>query len=228
MSGHLLPQAGPTWSGRQWAGNWDVIWHYGWVHIQLTVTSLAIGMVMALLLAYLAHRQPITYPVILAVTNIAYAIPSIALFIVLASTFGFTSDRPVVLAMALYTLVILVRNIVEGLRTVPAHVVTAATAMGYGPLRRFVAVELPLAIPGIVAGLRIAVVSTISLVSVGSLVGHGGLGRLFEDGDARDISQELWAGLLAIVVLALVADIIVLVAGRLLTPWVRATKAARA
>ena len=95
--------------------------------------------------------------------------------------------------------------------------------MGYRPLRRFVTVELPLALPGIVAGLRLATVSTVSLISVGALIGRGALGRLFSDGRARGIVVELWAGLLAVVVLALVLDALLVLAGRLATPWRRAT-----
>ena len=94
--------------------------------------------------------------------------------------------------------------------------------MGYRPLRRFTAVELPLALPGIIAGLRLATVSTVSLISVGALLGRGGLGRLFDDGFARRIDIEVWAGLVAIVVLALVLDSLIVLAGRLLTPWTRA------
>jgi osmoprotectant transport system permease protein len=215
-----------SWNGRTFSGNWDVVWHYLVIHVQLTVTSLALGIAIALPLAYLAVRHPATYPPLLAVTNIVYAIPSIALFVILGPWLGYTSNRPVIVAMAMYTLVILVRNIVEGVRGVPAHVATAATAMGYGRLRRFVAVELPVALPSLVAGLRLATVSTISLITVGGLVGQGGLGRLFDDGFARRISQELWAGLLAVVLLALVADALILLAVRVLAPWQRAERRA--
>lgn len=208
-----------SWNGRQFAGNWDVVWHYTVAHVQLTVVSLLLGIALALPLAYLAHRRPGTYPPLLAATNVIYAIPSIALFVLLGPLLGYTSNRPVIVAMALYTLVILVRNTVEGLRSVPAHVVTAAVAMGYGPLRRFVAVELPVALPGLLAGLRVATVSTISLITVGGLVGQGGLGRLFEDGFARRITQELWAGLGAVILLAVLADALLLLLSRRLAPW---------
>ena len=102
--------------------------------------------------------------------------------------------------MALYTLVILVRNIVEGIRAVPEPVLRAADGMGYRPFRRFVAVELPLALPGIVAGLRLATVSTVSLISVGAMIGRGALGRMFADGYQRQINVELWAALVATMV----------------------------
>jgi len=213
-----------SWNGRQFAGNWEVVWRYTLAHVQLAVVSLLLGVALALPLAYLAHRRPHTYPTLLAATNVIYAIPSIALFVLLGPLLGYTSNRPVIVAMALYTLVILVRNTVEGLRAVPPHVVTAAIAMGYGPLRRFVAVELPVALPGVIAGLRVATVSTISLITVGGLVGQGGIGRLFEDGFARRITQELWAGLVAVIVLAIVADALILLVGHRLAPWHRAER----
>lgn len=213
----------PNWSGHQLAGNWDVILYWSRVHLRFTVIAVALGFLLSLALAYLAHRVPSVYAPILVVTNVIYAIPSVVMFAVIATFTGtLLSDTPIVLAMALYTTVILVRNITEGLRAVPGHVTDAARAMGYRPLRRFGTVELPLALPGIVAGLRVATVSTVSLISVGALLGRGGLGRLFNDGFARRINIEVWAGLVAIVVLALVLDVLIVLAGRLLTPWTRA------
>ena len=160
-------------------------------------------------------------------TNVIYAIPSIALFVILGPWLGFTNDKPIVTAMTLYTLVILVRNIVESVRSVPDAVVRAADGMGYRRLHRFVTVELPLAVPGLVAGLRLATVSTVSLISVGALIGRGGLGRLFSDGRARRIVVELWAGLFAVVVLALVLDALLVLAGRWATPWRRVGQGSR-
>jgi osmoprotectant transport system permease protein len=173
-------------------------------------------------------RRPSTYPALLAVTNVIYAIPALAMFIVLGPWLGFTNDKPIVVAMTLYTLVILVRNIVEGIRAVPEPVLRAADAMGYRPFRRFGAVELPLALPGIVAGLRLATVSTVSLISVGALIGRGGLGRMFADGYQRTITVELWAALGATMILALFLDLIIYTAGRAATPWARRTREATA
>jgi osmoprotectant transport system permease protein len=222
--GGLLADA-PIWSGPQLAGNWDVIRYYTIEHLRYTIIAVSIGTALSLPLSYLAVRRPTTYPVLLVGTNIIYAVPSIAMFVILGPWLGFTNDKPIVTAMALYTLVILVRNIVESIRSVPDSVVAAADGMGYRRLRRFVSVELPLALPGIVAGLRIATVSTVSLISVGALIGRGGLGRLFSDGRARGIEVELWAGLIAVVVLALVLDAMLLLAGRLATPWLRVGRA---
>ena len=132
---------------------------------------------------------------LLAVTNVIYAIPALALFVLLGPSLGFTNDKPIVVAMTLYTLVILVRNTVEGIRAVPEPVLRSADAMGYRPFHRFRALELPLALPSIIAGLRLATVSTVSLISVGAIIGRGGLGRMFADGHARRINVELWAAL---------------------------------
>jgi osmoprotectant transport system permease protein len=111
---------------------------------------------------------------------------------------------------------------VEGLRGVSPAVIDASTAMGYRPTRRFLTVELPLALPTIVAGLRVAAVSTISILTVGGVIGRGGLGQMFRDGYVRDITVEVWAALIAVVVLALVADALIFLGGRLATPWTRA------
>jgi osmoprotectant transport system permease protein len=214
----------PIWSGPQLAGNWDVIRYYTLQHLRYTVVAVSLGTMLSLPLSYLATRRPSTYPVLLVATNVVYAIPSIALFVILGPWLGFTNDKPIITAMVLYSLVILVRNIVESVRSVPNAVVRAADGMGYRPLRRFVTVELPLALPGIVAGLRLATVSTVSLISVGALTGRGALGRLFSDGRARGIAVELWAGLIAVIGLALVLDALLLLAGRLATPWRRAER----
>jgi osmoprotectant transport system permease protein len=212
-----------NWSGRQLAGNWDVIWHYTGIHLRLTLTALLLGTIFAFLLAILCHRSPRIYPAVLGATNVAYTIPSLPLFLVLGTLLGsLLSDRPLIVGLAIYTLAILLRNIVEGLRGVPEHVTQAAEAMGYRPFRRLVAVELPLAIPAIIAGLRVAAVSTISILTVGLFIGRGGLGQLFRDGYQRDIAIEIWAGVVAVIVLALIVDVALALLGWILTPWTRA------
>jgi osmoprotectant transport system permease protein len=212
----------PIWSGKQLAGNWDVIWYYAQQHVRYTVIAVFLGSLLAVPLSLVAVRAPRTYPALLAATNAVYAIPSVALFVILSPALGFTNDKPIVTAMALYTLVILLRNIVESIRSVPESVLRSADGMGYRPLSRFFTVELPLAVPGIVAGLRLAVVSTVSLISVGALIGRGGLGRLFKDGRDRHIVVELWSGVVAVVVIALVLDALLVLTGRVATPWTRA------
>ena len=218
--------AAPSWSGRQLGGNWDVIWYYVQQHARYTVLAVVLGFLLALPAAYLAVRRPATYPVLLGVTNVIYAIPALALFVLLSPWLGFTNDKPIVVAMTLYTLVILVRNLVEGIRAVPEPVIRAADGMGYRAFRRFRGVELPLALPGIIAGLRLATVSTVSLISVGAVIGRGGLGRMFADGYERHIDIELWAALAATMALALVLDLLIYVTGRRATPWTRRSSGA--
>ncbi len=215
----------PLWNGRQLSGNWDVIWYYTLQHARYTVLAVFLGFVVALPLAYLALRHRRTYPFLLTATNIVYSIPAITLFVMLAPSLGRTNDKPIVIAMALYTLVILVRNMVESIRAVPEPVLRAADGMGYRPVRRFVSVELPLALPGVIAGLRLATVSTVSLISVGGMIGRGALGRMFADGYQRRINIEIWAALFAVVALALLFDLIIYLAGRAATPWTRVRRA---
>jgi osmoprotectant transport system permease protein len=210
----------PFWSGRQLEGNWDVIWYYTLLHARYTVIAVALGFVAAMPLSYLAVRRPRVYPALLMGTNVIYAIPSLALFTLLRPL-GTLDDKPIIVAMALYTLVILVRNIVESVRSAPPSVVSAAEAMGYRSLARFGAVELPLALPGIVAGLRLATVSTVSLISVGGVIGRGALGRMFNEGFQRTIVVELWSATIAVIALALAFDAAIYLAGRALTPWTR-------
>ena len=203
------------------ADNGDKIQRYLTQHVRITLVSLLLGLLVALPLGIVGHRVRRSYPVILVITSVIYSIPSLALFVLLIPSLGL-NDRPVIVGLAVYTLVILVRNIVEGLRAVPEPVREAASAMGYGDLRRLFQVEFPLALPAIVAGLRVAAVSTISLVSVGALVGSGGLGQLFTEGQQIDLPIETWAGVVLTVLLALALDVLIVVGARLAAPWTRA------
>jgi osmoprotectant transport system permease protein len=207
------------WLGR----NIDVVLSDLWQHIEITLAALALGIVIAFPVGLAAYRWRRSYPPILAITQVLYTIPSLALFVLLINAVGLGAE-PVIIGLAIYSLVILVRNLVEGLRGVPPEVTDAATAMGYKETKRLFAVELPLALPAIVAGLRVATVSTISLVSVGALIGSGGLGQLFIHGFQIDNPIEIWTGILLTVVLALVFDLLIVGGGRLLTPWTRAAR----
>lgn len=192
------------------------------VHVQITLAALLLGVAVAVPLGLAAHRWPRTYPVVLAVTQALYTVPALALFVLLVNVVGLGA-LPVVVALATYSLVILVVNLVEGLRAVPRDVVEAATAMGHRTWSRLLHVELPLATPTLVAGLRAATVSTISLVSLGSLIGTGGLGALFLHGFQVDNPVEVWAGVVGVLLLALVADLLLVAVGRSLTPWIGRT-----
>jgi osmoprotectant transport system permease protein len=129
------------------------------------------------------------------------------------------TDWTVIIPLTLFSLSVLIPNVVDGLRSVPQPVQQAAVAMGFGRLRQTIQVELPLAVPIIIAGLRVATVSSISLVSVGQLIGIGGLGYLFTDGEQRDFSTEIYVGLVLIILLALIFDGLLVLARRWLTPW---------
>ncbi len=165
-------------------------------------------------------RLPRTYPPILAITTVLYALPSLAVFAFLVGVTGLT-DNTVILPLAAYALAILVRSVVDGLRNVPEQTRTAAVAMGYPPLRRILSVELPIAVPVIIGGLRVATVASISLVTVGSLIGIGGLGQLFITGENSDFLTEVAAGVVIVAFWALLCDGLWLVTGRLLSPWTR-------
>jgi osmoprotectant transport system permease protein len=193
-------------------------------HLWLALLPVALGLVISVPLAWLATRSPVARIALLTVTGLLYTVPSLALIVMLPLVLGLGILSPVnvVVALTIYTVALLVRSVADALDAVPSVVVAAATAMGYTPLRRFVAVELPLAVPVTVAGLRVAAVSNMSLVTVGAIVGIGGLGVLFTDGFQRDIPAEILTGIVLVMVLALVVDALLLALGRAVTPWARA------
>jgi osmoprotectant transport system permease protein len=199
-------------------GNWSLIWQLTRENAYLGVVPALIGLVISLPIGIVAARWRWIYPPVLTVVNIAYAIPSLALFIALIPAFGLT-DTTVIIALTVFSLCVILPNVVAGLRAVPAPVTQAATAMGYGPLRRLITVELPLAVPVILAGLRVGVVASISLASVGQLIGVSSLGYLFIDGLQRSFPTEIYVGLFLVIVLALACDLILVAVKRALTPW---------
>ncbi len=187
-------------------------------HVELTALAVALGLVISLPLAVAVHRwRRLTSPV-LAATGTLYTIPSLALFALLVPWTGL-SRTTALIGLTSYTLLILVRNTLAGLDGVPAEVRDAATGMGYGRLRRLLTVELPLAVPVIMAGVRIATVTTIGLVTVAALIGHGGLGQLILDGLNRDFRTPLVVGSALSVAMAAIADVALLGLQRRLTPW---------
>jgi osmoprotectant transport system permease protein len=192
-------------------------------HIQIALIALVLGVLIAFPIGLIAYRWRALYAPLLALTQILYTVPSLALFVLLINATGLGKE-PVIIGLTIYSLVILVRNLVEGLRNVPPDVIDAATAMGYRQTRRLFAVELPIALPAIVAGLRVAAVSNISLVSVGALIGTGGLGQLFIHGFQIDNPIEVWTGIVVTLLLAVVIDLLIVGGGRLLTPWTRAVR----
>jgi osmoprotectant transport system permease protein len=163
---------------------------------------------------------------VLAITGVLYTIPSLALFALLLPLTGL-SRTTALIPLTLYTLLILVRNTVTGLDGVPPEVKDAATGMGYSPSRRLLRVELPLALPAIIAGIRIATVTIIGLVTVTALIGQGGLGALMLDGLQRAFRTPLTVGIVLSLALAVVADLLLVLALRLATPWQRAGRRTR-
>jgi osmoprotectant transport system permease protein len=188
-------------------------------HIALTVLSVALGVLIALPLAILASRRRVLYPPLLAIGSVLYTIPSLAAFVVLIE---WTSRRDAALiVLTSYTILILVRNTVTGLDGVPDEIKEAAHGMGYSPTRMLVRIELPIALPSIIAGIRIATVTNVGLVTVAALIGQGGLGQLILDGLRRDFSTPLMVGALLSIALAVGLDLLLLGIQRLATPWQR-------
>lgn len=193
-------------------------------HVWITLASVAFGLAIAFPLALLARRVPRLETTILGVSTGLYTVPSIALFPLLVPFTGL-SPTTVVIGLGLYALTILVRAMLEGLRAVPEDVREAARGLGYGAGRLLLKVELPLAVPVLVAGLRVATVSTVALTTVGSLVSYGGLGNLIRDGVQGNFRAELFTASLLCVVLAVVLDALLVLSQRLLTPWQRGVAA---
>lgn len=193
-------------------------------HLLLAFIPVVIGLVLAVPLGWLANRSKVARAILIPTAGVLYTIPSLVLFIVLPGILGTQILDPlnVVVALIVYTVALLVRSVADALAAVPAMVVAAATAMGFKPGRRFISVEFPLSVPVLVAGLRVATVSNISLVSIGAVIGIGGLGQLFTDGYQRDFPTEIVTGIVLSMLLALVADAALLGLGRVVTPWSRA------
>jgi osmoprotectant transport system permease protein len=205
------------------ADNLDLIGGLALVHLRQSVVALLLGFVLSIPLGWLAWRYRLVGTGVITLTGLLYTIPSIALLILLPPALGisFIDEFNLVLALTLYAIAILVRSVAEGLDSVDDGVRQASTALGYGPFRRFWAVELPLAGPVILAGLRVTSASTISLATVGILVGITNLGYLFTNGLQRRIIPEVLSGVVAVVVLALLVDLLLVLAGRMLLPWAR-------
>jgi osmoprotectant transport system permease protein len=191
-------------------------------HVAISALSLALALALAIPLALLALRYRYLRTTILSVLGIVYTVPSLALFVLLQPVFGVTRVTPVVIALIAYAQLLLVRNILVGLEEVPNDVLEAATGTGYGAARLLLQIRMPLALPAILGGLRVTTVSTIALLTIGGLIGQGGLGQLLYDGFQNEFNAQVLTALVLIVVLALVADLLLLALQRATTPWTRA------
>jgi osmoprotectant transport system permease protein len=212
----------------EWVGrNLDEIWNKTVQHLALTGVALLVGIVISGLLAGISLTRPGTYRPITSVAGILYTIPSLAAFALVAQLIGIgtPAQRFITAEVALvsYTLLILVRNIVTGVRGVPGEVREAASGMGYTNRERLRRIEFPIAMPVILAGIRITTVTVIGLVTVTSIIGLGGLGFFILDGFRRSIifPTEIIVGVVMSVALAAVIDLALLALGRFLTPWTR-------
>jgi osmoprotectant transport system permease protein len=212
--------ANPWFSWQYVQDNSADLQHYLQQHLIMTVESVAIAMVLAFPLALLAFRfRWLTTP-LLGITGVLYTIPSLALFGFIYPFTGLT-ERTVVVGLVMYALLVLVRNTLAGLDGVPADVREAARGMGYGRGRMLWKVELPVALPTIMAGVRVATVSTVALVTVGVIVGNGGLGQLIFRGFNSDYHAEILTASLLTIALGLTLDVLLALATRALMPWSR-------
>ena len=220
------------------AGQEEPLVDWGWIdrhtddvraafaeHLQLTAVAVAIGFALALGMALVAIRWRWTYGPLAGICGILYSIPSLALFGLLVPALGLGLVTAQI-ALVSYTLLILLRNIVAGLDGVDPAVREAADGMGYEGWRRLVRVELPLAAPAILAGLRIATVTTVGLVTVTALVGEGGFGSLIDNGLSRSFPTPIIVGTVLSVALAIVLDLVFVLLERVMTPWTRPTAGA--
>jgi osmoprotectant transport system permease protein len=197
-----------------------VIRHDVWQHLLLTMLAVGIGLLITFPLALLARAwRPLEGP-LLGLTGALYAIPSLALFAVLVPFTGFTTTSAEI-GLVSYTLLILLRNLLAGLDAVPDDVRDAAQGMGFGRWRMLTRVELPLALPALFAGIRIATVTTIGLVTVTVFIGQGGLGAMMFEGFQNTFRTQEVVGASLVVALAIVADLFLVVVQRVLTPWAR-------
>lgn len=196
-------------------------------HVVITIAAVVLGLLLSIPLALAAQRSRLAEGAILGTAGVIYAIPSISLLLILYAwlDLGLTSWT-VIVALTLYNVLILVRNVLTGLRGVPDEAKEAAAGMGFGTVRRILRVELPLALPGITAGTRIATVNTVALVTIGFAVGHGGVGEIITSGFQNNLyRQQVLVGVVLVVLLAVVFDLLLLGIQWLLTPWTRAEAA---
>jgi osmoprotectant transport system permease protein len=213
-----------------WIGNnLDLILSLSIEHLRLSVTPIVLGFVISIPLGWFAYRYKLTRGLLLTVAGLLFTIPSLALFALLPPLLGisFLSELNLTIALTIYAVAIMARSMADALLSVDPAVRQSATAIGYGGWRRFWAVEFPLAGPVVLAGLRVAAVSTISLVTVGILIGTESLGYLFTNGFQRRIIVEILAGVVMVVVIALVVDYLLVLLGRAVMPWTRTQKAVR-
>ncbi len=204
--------------------NYPYVIELTWIHLWLTIPAVLLSAAIAIPLGWTAHRWRIG-GIVLPLVGVLYAIPSLPLFVLVPVFFGtgLRSPLTMIAVLTLYGVAVLTRTVADGFSSVPAHVKKAATAIGFSTVRHFWSVEFPLALPVIISGLRVVVVSTVSLVTVGSVVGIQSLGTLFTDGFQRGIVPEVITGIVLTITLALILDACCVLAQWLLLPWARSS-----
>jgi osmoprotectant transport system permease protein len=204
-------------------------WTLTVIHLRLSLVPVLAGLAIALPWGVVVWRTTVLRRITTVAASVVFTIPSLALFVVLPLVIPtrILDEANVIVALTLYTTALLVRAVLEALDAVPAQVRDAASAVGYRPVVRLLKVELPLSIPVLVAGLRVVVVTNISMVSVGAVIGIGGLGTWFTEGYQANKSDQIVAGIIAIFALAIVIDLLIMLAGRLATPWERVSRPGR-
>lgn len=203
--------------------NGDLILSLTLDHLRLSIIPIVIGVLIAIPLGWLAHRFAWSQSLLLGAVGVAYTIPSLALFMLIPPLVGISvlSEANVIIALSVYAVAIMVRTASDAFASIEPAALRAATAVGYAEWGRFFSVELPLAGPVLLAGVRVVAVSTVSMVTVGVLVGVQSLGYFFTDGFQRRIIAEVATGVVMTVVIALLLDTLLVVLGRIVMPWNR-------
>jgi osmoprotectant transport system permease protein len=206
--------------------NLDLILELSLEHLALSVPPIVLGFLIAIPVGWVAFRFPRARGPLLSAAGLLYTVPSLVLLVLLPPILGISvlSSANLIIALTIYAVAIMSRSVTDALESVDPDIRQSATAMGYGGWRRFWTVEFPLAGPVVLAGLRVTAVSTISLVTVGILIGVQSLGYLFTNGYQRRIVPEILAGVVMVVVIALVVDYLIVLLGRVLMPWTRSTR----
>ncbi|WP_336651556.1 MULTISPECIES: ABC transporter permease [unclassified Leucobacter] len=207
--------------------NWGSVAGLVLDHLLLSLPAILISVLVAVPIGRLAFRRPRIGGPLLTMTTLAYAIPALPLLIIIPAIVGtpLRSWQTMVIALSVYGVALLVRTVCDAFSAVDPQLRDAALATGYSPRGLFWRVDLPLAVPVLISGVRVVTVSTISLVTLGALIGVPGLGSLLTDGFQRGIAAEVWTGVLATALLALLLDAVVLGIGRAVAPWTRAVRA---
>lgn len=209
------------------ATSWPQTVQLALIHLALSLPAMILSVLIALPLGVLANRRPRSGGALLSIAGLLYAVPALPLLIIVPALLGIPLRSPLtmVVVLTIYGVALLVRSVADGFDAVDQISREAAIAIGHSPRAVFWQIELPLAVPVILSGVRVMVVSTVGLVTIGALVGISSLGSLFTDGFQRGIAEEVIAGVVLTVIMAMLLDAVVVIAGRMLAPWSRATRA---